>query len=712
MTSYQVEEAKKQLEIKSMKKSIYSICGMCAVRCPVRVEVENGKVTWVEGNSNDNAMGTSLCPKGGASIPFQYDHERPQSPMIRVGERGSGKWKNVSWDEAYDYITDRLKAVTDQYGAKAIMLTDRGGPFSDLRKAFMKAIGSPNYINHDCTCGRNANHAAKSVFGMGREGFNYDLKNAKHIILFGRNITEAYKVKEVKGFMQAIKNGAHVTYVDPRVTNTAGKATRYWRIKPGTDYALLLGITNYIISQKFYDEDFVSEWVIGMPELQNFLRPYTLEWAAAETEIPAEEIKAFCHEINTDRPRVIFHIGWQMARYRDSFYASRMLNILNALMGNIEMTGGLIYPKTPKDAGSAGLKSLGAAIPAVKEPRCDGCDSTHSHFDASDGMLQLAYQAMDTGVPYPVKAYIVHRHNPLIAMPDPKEQKRILDKLDLLVTIDVNYSETAWYSDVILPESTYLERDTILLTETGPKPGFAMRRKCVEPYYDSKPGWQIYVDLARRLGKGEYFPYTTIDDIWNYQLQDTNVKIEDFEAKGFVKLCADPIGCDPKKIKFGTQSGKIEFVNSTWEEKGVPSFKPYESPEAPPEGSYRLLFGRKGYQAHGQSTNNPVLSELLGSNKLWINTDAAKKMGIANGDRVEIANGDTRGTIEAKVTDFIHPEAVFMLHGFGQKIPLLTRSYGKGLADQDFMKGKLQGWDQAGGGLTLNECFVTVKPVV
>ncbi|MEN8188881.1 MAG: molybdopterin-dependent oxidoreductase [Thermodesulfobacteriota bacterium] len=693
-----------------MKESVYTICGMCAVRCPLRVEVENERVTWVEGNSHDGGMGTSICAKAGATIPFQYDDERPQSPMIRVGERGSGKWKDVSWDEAYDYIEDKLKGVIDQHGAKAIMLTDRGGPFADIRKAFMKAIGSPNYINHDCTCGRNANHACKSVFGLGRTALNYDLKNAKHIVLFGRNITESFKVKEVKGFMKAVKNGANITYIDPRVTNTAGKATRYWQIKPGTDYALLLGITNYIVNKRFYDEDFVSKWVSGFKELKSFLKPYTPEWAETETSIPAEEIKAFCHEINKDRPSVIFHIGWHLARYRDSFCASRILNILNGLMGSIEQPGGLIFPGTPKEAGGAGLKSLGANIPSVDDDRCDCCDSSHSHFDSGAGMLQLAYRCMDQDKPYPVKAYIVHRHNPLIALPDPEEQKRILNKLDLLVAIDVNYSETAWFADVILPESTYVERDSILRTDKGPKPGFSMRRKCIEPFYDSQPGWQIYTNLAKRLGKGEYFPYETIEDIWNFQLQDTGFKIEDFEAKGFVKIDGPAITCSEDRIKFGTESGKIEFACAKWEEKGISCFKPYEPPEQPPEGSYRLLFGRKGYQTHGQSTNNPVLSQLLGSNTLWINSAEAQRLGVSDGDMVEIANGDVKGVIEAEITDFIDPGAVYMLHGFGQKIPLLTRSFGKGLADQDFMLGKLEGWDPAGGGLALNECFVTVKP--
>ncbi len=693
-----------------MKKSVYSICGMCAVRCPIRVEVENGKVTWIEGNSHDTGMGTSICAKAGASIPFQYDDQRPQSPMIRDGARGSGKWKNVSWDEAYDYITNKLKAVIDEYGAKSVMLTDRGGPFADLHKAFIKAIGSPNYINHDCTCGRNANHACRSVLNMGRTGFSYDFKNAKHIILFGRNITESFKVKEVKSFMQGVWNGAHVTYVDPRVTNTAAKATRYWRIKPGTDYALLLGITNYIVNEKLYDQDFVSQWVEGFSELKTFLQPYTPEWAETETSIAAEEIKAFCHEVNNDRPQVIFHIGWHLSRYGDTFYASRLLNILNGLMGNVEVEGGLIFPKTPGDAGAKGLKGLGADIPAVDEERCDCCDNLYSHFDSGAGMLQVAYQSIDTGKPYPVKAYIAHRHNPLIAMPDPEEQKRILNKLDLLVTVDVNFSETAWFSDIILPESTFFERDSIMRTDKGPKPGFSMRRKCVEPFYDSKPGWEIYVELAKRLGKGEYLPYKTIEDIWKYQLQDTDVKIEDFNEKGFVKLCDDAIGCDRKNIKFPTESGKIEFFSKKWEGNGISSFKSYESPKSPPEGSFRLLFGRKGYQTHGQSNNNPVLHELLGTNDLWINTDEAKKLGVSNGDMVEITGGGARGTIEAKVTDFIHPEAVFMLHGFGVNVPAQARAFGKGLADQDFMKGKLTDWDPAGGGLTLNECFVTVKP--
>ncbi|HHB76661.1 MAG TPA: thiosulfate reductase [Desulfobulbus sp.] len=694
-----------------MKKTVYSICGMCAVRCPVSVTVDGKEPVWIEGNSNDGGMGKSLCAKGGATLSQRLDSQRPTSPMIRTGERGEGQWKNVSWDEAFDYIADKLKGIIAKDGARSVIFSDRGGPFADMRKAFMKAIGSPNYHNHDCTCGRNTHHASKSVYGLGRKAFAYDYKNANHIVLFGRNITESIKVKEAKGFIKGVKNGAHVTYIDPRVTNTTGKATRYWQVKPGTDYALLLGITNYILKKGYYDKGFVKKWVNGLSELKTFVKPYTPEWAEKETGIPAAEIKTFCDEINEDRPKVIFHPGWMLARYSDSFYASRMIHILNALMGSIEIPGGLFYPKTPKDAGSGGLKSLGADIPAPEEKeRADGCGTRYPQFDKGPGMFQLTYEAIDTGKPYPIKAYFVQRHNPLIALPDTEEQKRILNKLDLIVATDVYFSEIAWFADVILPESTYIERDSILRTEKGLKPGFGRRQKCVEPMHDTKAGWEIWVELAKRLGKGEYFPYESIEDIWNYQLQDTNVKVEDFDEKGFVKLAKDPIWYDRDKLKFGTESGKIEIVNKKWDDMGIPSLKPYESPVEPSgNGEYRLIFGRSGYQAHGMHHNNPILSQLLGSNKLWINVDEAAKLGIKDGDEIEVDSGDTKGTIQAKVTDFIHPQAVFMLHGFGKDVPAQERAFGKGLADQVFMKGQLKKWDKAGGGVSLMESFVTVK---
>lgn len=694
-----------------MKKSVYSICSMCAVRCPIRVEVEDGKVTWIEGNANDPAMGRSLCAKGSAGIAFEYDHERPKAPMIRTGPRGSGSWKTASWDEALNFIADKLNNIIAQHGGKAIALSDRGGPFNDLTKTFVRALGSPNYFTHGATCERNAHHAIKNLMGYGRTGVKYDYKNTKHMVLFGRNIVEALMVKEARNVTTALAQGAKMTYIDPRASVTAGKATRYWQIKPGTDYALNLAIIHTLIERNLYDKDFVNRWTTGFAELAEFVRPYTPEWAEQETEIPADEIVAFCQEVATDAPHVIFHGGWMNSRYPDSFYASRMAYIANVLLGSVESPGGLFVGKGPGDFGRKGLAPLVNLTPKPEDPRCDGVGTVLKHIDGSDGLIQLLYPCLETGNPYPVKAYFSYRHDPLLANPDPEAQKKAFENLDLLVAIDVNFSETAWHADVILPEATYLERDNILMVDKGLKASFYRRQKAVEPLYDSKPMWWIVGELLKRLGKSECFPFETIEDIWNYQLKDTGVKIEDFDAKGFVSLSKDPLWYDRKDgLKFGTPSGKIEFISSVMEQAGVQSLVPYEKPSSA-EGKYRLLVGRCGYQAHGQSTNNLILNELLGENDIWINNKEAKKLGIQNGDMVQVSNAGVTGTIRAYVTEWIHPGAVFMRHGYGRSVPAQTRAFGKGLADQIFEVGLLDQWDKAGGGVNLLECFVEVKPL-
>ncbi len=695
-----------------MKESVYSICGMCTVRCPIKVDTEDGVVKWIEGNPNDPGMAGRLCAKGSAGLAMLYDYERPQHPMIREGQRGEGKWKKASWDEALDFICDKLKSIITEHGGRAIALSDRGGPFRDIHRSFLRAIGSPNYFNHDCTCARNVQHAALSLFGSGRKTFNYDYGNCKHLVLYGRNVFESLRVKAAGAIMNMLDRGGKITYIDPRAAGTAMKATRYWAIRPGTDYALNLGIIHAVLRDRLYDHEFVNQWVTGLKELESFVTPYTPEWAAAETGIDAGEIVSFAHEIAADRPAVIFHPGWMVARYSDSFYAIRTSYMLNALMGAFETPGGLFFQKGPGDAGAKGLKALLDTIPKPEEKRVDGCGWKYKHFDAGPGLLQLFYRAVLEADPYPVKAYIVFRHDPLLSLPDPEEQKKALDKLDLVVAIDSDYSETGWYADVLLPSATYLEKSSILTTGKGLKPGFGMRKQAVEPRNDAKPDWWIFKSLAERVGVGEYFKFDTMEAFWEWQLQDTGISVSDLEKKGSVSLTDKPIWWDRMKdLKFKTPTKKIEFVSTRLAESNIDSFKPYESPKKPDDGYYRLAFGRSPVHTHGRTQNNPVLSEIMPENQLWLNAVEAAKLGVTNGDLVQVTSldGSHSGTIHAYVTDFIHPESVFMVHGFGRKVPWQTRGYNKGLGDYRFETGLLDVYDPVGGAISLLECFVKVE---
>ncbi|MGW8193681.1 MAG: molybdopterin-dependent oxidoreductase [Desulforhopalus sp.] len=692
-----------------MKKSVFSICGMCTVRCPIRVESEDNRVTWIEGNPHQ--LAGALCAKGTAGEALLNDSERPQSPLIRVGPRGAGRWRKVSWDEAYDYVALKLKNIKKEFGAESVVLSSRGGPWQGMYKAFIHAFGSPNYTNHDCTCGRNTHHASLSINGVGRKGFAYDIKNARHLVLFGRDMFSALRIAENNQTLDMLEGGGRLTYVDVRQTMTGVKATRFFQVRPGTDYALALGVINGVVEKGYYDKNFIDRYVSGFDELCGFVEQYTPAWAAKECNVKEKDILAFIDEIGQDRPKVIFHPGWNLARYRDSFYSSRAMHILNVLMGNIEIQGGLFIPKGAGDCGKKGIRSIDCGKPDVK--RGDGVGWEYTHFDKGPGLAHLFFNHMLSEEPYPIKGWIAMRHDPFSGMPDPEQQKRAMEKCDLLVSIDTNYSEFGWYSDVILPESTYLERDTPIIQQKGLKPRLTLRRKAVEPKYDTKASWEIFRNLAHRLDFGDYFPFQTIEELWDWQLEPTGHTIADFEERGYVELSDTPIFFDRENLdgQFKTPSGKIEIVSEKLTKAGLPSLKPFETPDSPKEGMYRLIYGKVAVHTQGHTINNPMLSELMPTNTLWIHTKQAKKLCLEHGDLVEVASADRsyHATVAAHVTDYIHPEAVFTTHGFGKEIPMQTRSFMAGLSDQKLMVGKLDDWDQAGGGVNLCEVFVHVK---
>lgn len=692
------------------KKTVYSVCCMCTVRCPIEVEVERDQVKKIWGNPH-LLGGRYLCPRGAAGKAFENDSERLQHPMIRDGERGSGQWRKASWDEALDYVADKLKKIVDTYGGESVVLGDRGGAFTDMQKAFIKALGSPNYFNHHGSCSNSVHNAHNSVAGHRRNTVAYDYKNCKYMILYGRNMLESLGTKEAKDFIDALERGMKFIHLDVRWNYTAAKADRFFILRPGTDYAFNLALINVILKERLYDAEFVERWVTGLKELERFVAPYTPEWAEKETGIPAKAMVTIAHEAAAAKPAVIFNQGWMTARDANDYWFRRSIYFLYALMGSYEAKGGLLFAKGEAAAGYKPLKTLGSLVPKVDKPRFDGVGAKYKHLSPDYGMAQMLPHAVLNEDPYPVKAFICYRFDPLASFPDPVEYAKGLSKLDLLVSIDVNYSHTGWYADVILPEATYLERTDPVIIKKGPKPALWMRRQAVSPKFDVKPKWWIFKQLAERLGIGQYFPYNTIEELIDWQLQDTGISRSAFDAKGYVDLAKEQILWDRKDgLKFNTPSGKFEIVSSILENNGLASLPPYETPQAPEEGSFRLVTGKIALHTQGTSLNNLYLNELQSENTLWINTQEAAKLGIKDGDLVEVSTKDgVVQKIKATLTDLIHPEAVYTLHGYGRQVPLQTRAFGKGMPDNTLMTGLLA--PTVGGNCPITDCFVRVKKV-
>jgi thiosulfate reductase/polysulfide reductase chain A len=683
---------------------------MCSIRCPIKVTTNGGQVRWIEGNPHVPGMEGSLCPRGAAGINMLYDHERLQAPMIRDGERGSGKWKRVSWEKALDYVGDRLKKIIDQHGGHSVVLGERTQLATHVSKTFLKAIGSPNHFTHDALCKGSVNTACRSLFGYKDAQMSMDYKNTKHIVLYGRNIFEAISVKEVNNLTQALENGAKMTYIDPRVSITATKAHRYWMIRPGTDLALNYALIHVILKERLYDAGYVDRWVLGLPELQDFVRSYTPQWAEAETGIPAGEIVSLAREISKDKPNVIFHFGYRGASYRNEIYQRRSIMILNALMGSVEVKGGFFFKKGPGEVGGKAARKLTEQkFPKIEVPRFDKVGTKDFPLpDPDHGVGQKLPEAILNEDPYPLKALIAYRFDPLGSIPDAKLTKKALEKLDLLVCIDINYSDIAWYSDVILPESTYLERTDCVQQANGLKPQMFLRKQAVPPRYDTREGAMILKQIGERIGIGKYFPYSDMEELLDWQLEGTGFGRQDFESKGFVAYGKDQIFWDRKEgLKLKTPSQKIELKSSLLENAGFDSFPEYQPVQRPEGNSFRLITGRIALHTHVSTQNNPYLSEIVPENVLWINSAKAAELGIQNGDLVEVASSRATGNIKAFVTEMIHPETVFMLHGFGHEAKAATRSYNKGVSDSVLQENIS---DEIGGSPGLHETFVTVSP--
>jgi thiosulfate reductase/polysulfide reductase chain A len=703
-------EGKEQTSAAGKRKEVFSLCFMCSVRCPIRVVVEDDDVVWIEGNPNVPGMEGALCARGGAGLALLHDPERLQYPMIRTGSRGSGQWRRASWKEALDYTAHRLKEIIDTYGPQSIVFGERTVLNTHISKAFMRAIGSPNHFTHDALCKGSVNTAGRSLFGYTDAQMTFDYKNAKHIVLYGRNIFETIEVKAVNAVKEALAKGAKLTYIDPRVTVTATKAHRFWMIRPGTDLALNYALMHVILKEGLYDREFVDRWVLGLGDLRAFVEPYSPQWAEGETGIPAGEIISLARELGEAKPSIVFHFGYRGAHYTNEIYFRRSIMILSSLMGAVESPGGMIIKKGPGDAGKKSPRRLtDLDLPKPKAERFDGVGTPKFLLpDPAHGVPQMLPHAILNEDPYPIKAMIVNRFDPILSIPDQNQMKAALHKLDFIVCIDINFSETAWISDVVLPESIYLERSDSIQVASGLKPQLFLRRQAVSPRYDTMPGWLILKELADRLGVGNYLPFRNEEELLNFQLEGTGIKIEDFDAKGFVSLSEEPILWDRMNgIKFKTPSGKIEFRSSMLEQNGYPSFPEYRPVEPPPEGTFRLIVGRCAVHTHVSTQNNPILSELVLENVLWIHPEGAEKAGIRDGQWVEVSSSQGTQTIRAKVTDQIHPEAVFMLHGFGRQVPAQTRCYGKGASDNVLLRNVS---DPVGGSPGLHETFVTVRP--
>ncbi|MBT3820029.1 MAG: molybdopterin-dependent oxidoreductase, partial [Nitrospinaceae bacterium] len=644
-------------------KIVPSTCAMCYWQCGIHAHVKNGRVNRIEGNPDDPLSRGKLCPRGVAGIGQLYDPDRLRTPLIRERSGGKQFWREASWDEALDFAAERLDAVRKKYGPEAIALFTHGPGSSHFRR-LLKAIGSPNVAASSFgQCRGPRDVGFELTFGMSPGSpENIDVANAECLVLLGSHLGENMHNTAVQEFSEFLGNGGNLIVVDPRFSVAASKAKHWLPIRPGTDMALLLAWINVILNEKLYDKDYVNNYCSGLKDLWRAVWQYTPDWAYAETGIEASVIHQTARELAKALPRTIVHPGRHVTWYGDDTQRSRAIAILNALLGSWGRKGGFYmrgrWPVPPYPI---------PKFPKPQRPRADGVgqDVPFGH----EGLVNRMRDATRTGKPYPIKAWMVYATNLIHNTPGVKETREAIDKLDFMMAVDIMPSDITGYADLILPESTYLERYDDLRAGATDVDFIQLRQPVIPPLKGTRPGWQIAKDIAMRLSLKKYFPWKDFPEYLDKRLQLANLSLRDAREKGvFTRERSPRFFEDGAPVRFRTESGKIELFSLALLQKGFEPVPRFTRHPQPPVDHYRLIYGRSANHTFAWTQNNRLLLDHYPENTVWMNTNEARAKGLGDGEYVRLYNEDgvTSFPVKLKVTEGIRPDCVYIVHGFGQ----------------------------------------------
>lgn len=729
-------ESKKKGEIEMTTKtgtgesySVPTLCEMCVNKCAALARVENGVVTKLDPNPMFPKSRNMLCARGNAGLQALYDPDRLKYPMIRTGKKGEGKFKKVTWDEANEYIKEKLVKILDEEkdNRSSVAFCAGEGMAEHTFKQFYQAFGSANWLNHASVCLQTVASGYGVTLGSYPQA---DLANAEYVIMAGANRAEAIVTPATMDIFKRTKGrGAKLICIDPRFSNTAAKADKWLAIKPGTDLAFVLALTYVVLTENLYDKKYVSENFNGFEEYKNSIisNEYTPEWAEEITNIKAKDIRDIAREFMAHAPKAVYYPGRRSTFAKNDFQLRRAMAIFQGLGGGIDCKGGLIFGDKVAIEGHEGLMPLYLnAEPRAVDAREDKKKGEPGYDDCaiiSGGGSWIAWRNrfLEGRMPYNIRGLFIYKHNPVMNMPNSAKTIEMLKKLDLVVTIDTMPSDTVMYADVVLPECTYLERTDPVKTFAGVEPAVAQRNKVIDPMFDSKPVIEILHGLTEKISKPLFeitkkhdedvqdeIEYSSEEEIYEEfdltepfahpqeeinhhavskypgaaeQLKKHGVFYPNMD-KYYKKVSANEYEYYPENKKYystkggkaNNYSGKVECVIPSLADKGIDSMPVWkdEYVYTVPKGKFQLLSGRHAQYTQTGSSNNSILRDLMPENFIWINKRVAKERDIKFGDMIEVSSKAGKTTLKAYPTEKIGPEQVFFVHGFGQQSNALT----------------------------------------
>ncbi len=640
----------------SVKQEFKAACRGCHGGCMHILTVEDGVLTDIRPDPDGPLNHGHICPKGATIIEQTYHPDRLKYPMKRIGERGSGKWERISWEEAYKDIADNLNGLIKNYGPECIStITGTGRHMTKFLSRLARAIGTPNSMSSGALiCLGPRRIAGWNTAGVFAGADYFGPVHPAGMIVWGTSPDNSGPDGELQWYIKDVmKRETPLLVIDPYPTEIAKHAKIWLRIRPGTDAALALGILNILISEDLYDHDFVDNWTFGFDKLKERVIQYPLDEVAKITEIPREKILEAAHFIAETKPLAL---EWGPAFEQSVNAAStcRAIFMIPAITGNWDVPGGFVesmeiaYPIPPLPAE---LDHVGERKPLRP--------TAISRFDAPFAHPYYAFEAMRTGEPFKIRGSIIAGNNPLLSFPEAKHTYDCLKELDYLVYIDLFMNPSAELADIVLPAGFWPEVNLAYCMPEFGDQTILCQQKVISPY-ECKSDEEIFFGIAEHMGidygaKDEYELINgVLEEMGRRRPELAGVDFEQFKKLGYIEPKREYYNYK-KRGRFNTPSGKFELYSIAMEKDGVdplPSYHegpetPYTRPELLKQYPIILTTGKRNQQYF--ISNNRQIKSLRKAAPfplVSINPKTAAKYGIEDGDWVWIET--ERGKITQK----------------------------------------------------------------
>jgi anaerobic selenocysteine-containing dehydrogenase len=696
-----------------------TICDDCFSGCGIRVKRVEKNAVKVEGNPDFPMNNGALCPRGQTVLQSLYNPDRLKTPLQRNGARGSNDWREIDWDSAIDQVAKRLHnlRVNNRPHALALLSGRLGEGTPYLLDRFMKSYGSPNLV----WCPSLANESVTKMHHVmeGKEEYKaYDLANTQYILAFGDVLLQNPNC--CMPLLGSLKNmrfnqpGKRVKLlaVDSRLSNTAVKADEWVAIHPGTEGALALGMAHVMIRENLYDKTFIAKHTFGFEDWQEesgekhtgfknmVMQEYSPQQVSSITGVPSETVIRLATEFATHRPALAL-CSHNPYLYSNGVYNAMACHALNALAGSFNTPGGMLYQRKPPVTDFPLMQADNIAKHGLSMPRIDSAGDTPFRF-ATHAAANFSNAIINQN-PYAVDTLMIYHANPLFNRVDSASFQKALEKIPFVVNFSPYMDETALYADLILPDSTFLERwESTSVSSSVGRAVFGVRQPVVEPLYNTRNTGDVIIGLAKKIGKpvSSAFPWEDSQHLVKERIRGIQElgkgSIVESYSKKFWKKLLDQGGWweqdyafENLDTHFTTPSGKFEFFSQFMQktlakrattgnpftqedQKFMPHYEPPQFQGDKKNFPLMLIPFPTASLGSGGGANQPYLQEVFGGVhgltwETWVEVSPqlANRLGITDHDLVWIESPKGRIKARPKIFPGASPDVVHIPMGQG-----------------------------------------------